>query len=155
MKPVTFHIENKEIQFEVNLMGRETLKIDGHLVSKKWSFPNTKHTFVLDVYGKTEPFYIQTKQAFSTGAITVQLFHNNVLIDEGLIEFDFPLTNHIRSKSNNEMFTTGLIFVVFSMVFGWSKFFLFIGLIILFSSFFEGSNKKETNKESSSIHPDE
>jgi hypothetical protein len=130
-------------------MGVETLKINGHQVSKKWSWPGRKHQFVIDAYNKTEYFYIKTKQTFSSGIITVQLFHNDVLIDEDLIEFELFSTNNTKSKSNNEMFTTGLIFVVFSMVFGWSKFFLFIGLICLFSSFFEGSNTTKSSQDSS------
>nr|WP_321223219.1 hypothetical protein [uncultured Psychroserpens sp.] len=155
MKPVIFHIENKEIEFEVNVMGRETLTVNGYQISKKWSFPGVKHHFVLDVYGKTEPFYIATKQAFSTGVITVQLYHNNVLIDEGLIEFNLPIISDLNNKTDNGMFTTGLIFVVFSMVFDWSKIFLFIGLIFLFSSFYDETNKKKASKKSNEFNPDE
>ena len=151
MKPVIFYIENKEIQFEVNLMGIETLKINGHQVSKKWSWPGRKHQFVLDAHGKIEPFYITTKQAFSSGVITVQLFHNDIFIDEGLIEFDFFAKNGIKGKSDNGMLSTGLLFVVLGLVFDWSKVFLFIGLIFLFCSFSDNSGKKQSDESSSSV----
>tara|TARA_R110000751_G_scaffold217067_4_gene320115 strand:- start:135 stop:593 length:459 start_codon:yes stop_codon:yes gene_type:complete len=148
MKPVVFYIDNNEIQFTVNLMGLETLKVNGTQISKKWSLPNRKHKFTLDAYGKTEHFYIKTKQAFSTGNITVQMFHNDVLIDEDVVAFDFFITNNLKDKSDNGMFSIGLIFVIFGLIFDWSKLFLFIGLIFLFSSFTGNSCETETPKDS-------
>nr|WP_321248190.1 hypothetical protein [uncultured Psychroserpens sp.] len=149
MKEVTFHIENQVISYKANWSGIETVSVNGNQISKKLSLPNRKHQFVLNVYGKTENFYITSKQAFNTGHITVQLFHNDVLIDEALIEFDFGVLNQTKNTSDNGMLTTGLLFVVLGLVFDWSKVFLFIGLLFLFCSFSENSNKKKTSEDSS------
>ena len=141
MDLVIFNIENHTISYQVNWFGIETIKIDGIQISKKLSLPKRKHKFKLHVFGKDEAFYIKSKQIFSLGYITVQLFHNDILIDEKILEFNFGFRKDEIKNAENSSFMTGMIFIVFSFIFGWSKFFLFIGLIYVFSSFFE----KEAN----------
>jgi len=153
MKQITFNIENHSIAYNVNWAGIERVSINGNQVSKKLSLPNRKHRFVLDVYGKIEHFYIATKQSFGSGLITVQLFHNDVLIDEEQITFDFGGVNLSNKDSNNSMFTTGLMLVVFGIVFDWSRLFLLIGLLFLFCSFGIDTDKKKTNGDSSKADP--
>ncbi|WP_047547221.1 hypothetical protein [Psychroserpens sp. Hel_I_66] len=151
MKDVIFNIYNHDIVFKTNWLGIETVVINGKQISKKLSLPYRKHKFTIEAYGKTESFYIKTKQAFSSGAVTVKLFHNDVLIDEGFIAFEFTNNTHIKEKSNDDLFMTGLVLVVFSMVFDWSKFFLFIGLMCLFSSFFNTTCQKDEDKDSNKL----
>jgi hypothetical protein len=155
MKEVTFHIENHTISYNVNWLGIEKVSVNGNQISKKLSLPNRKHRFVLNVYGKTENFYITSKQAFNSGRITVQLFHNDVLIDEDTIAFNFDPINTTKSSSDNSMLTTGLMLVVLGLIFDWSKFFLFIGLLFLFCSFSQNSNEKEAKGDSSELNPNE
>ncbi|MCD2260904.1 hypothetical protein [Psychroserpens luteolus] len=39
-----------------------------------------------------------------------------------------------KTDDSNSMFVMGIMFIVFSLCFGWSKFFLFMGLIFLFNA---------------------
>jgi len=147
MESITFNIEDQHITYEVNWLGMETISVNGNIVSKKLSLPNRKHKFSLEVYGKTEDFYIQSKQAFSSGCIKVQLFHNAILIEENTIEFKFSDQKEDASESNNEMFIIGIMFIVCALCFDWSKFFLFIGLIFLFDAVHKTHKMQQKSKQ--------
>lgn len=143
MESVTFNIEKHTISYHVNWLGIETVKVNDIQISKKLSLPKRKHKFLLDVFGKNEAFYIKSKQQFSSGFITVQLFHNDVLIDEKVLECNFPIIKDESKNSDNSSFMLGMMFIIFSLVFDWSKLFLFIGLIFVFNSV--SNNKSKTN----------
>ncbi|WP_033956316.1 hypothetical protein [Psychroserpens jangbogonensis] len=57
-----------------------------------------------------------------------------MLIDEKILEFNFPIIKDDSKNTENSTFMMGMIFIIFSLVFDWSKFFLFIGLIFVFDS---------------------
>jgi len=151
MDSINFNIDNHTISYDVNWLGIETIKVNGNEISKKVSLPKRKHKFELNVFGNTEAFYITSKQSFSSGQIIVQLFHNDTLIDEKVLKFNFPVSNTEVKHPENSTFMTGLIFIVFSLLFGWSKFFLFIGLICVFSSFFSDNNSACTEDSNSDV----
>ncbi|WP_456439953.1 hypothetical protein [Psychroserpens sp.] len=137
MEAVIFNIENHTISYQVNWIGIETIKVNDVQVSKKLSLPKRKHNFLLDVFGKEEAFCIKSKQLFSSGYITVQLFHNDILIEEKTLDFNFSVGKEKINNPENSSFMTGLMLITFSLVFGWSKIFLFIGLMCLFGSISE------------------
>lgn len=130
-------------------MGIETVYINDNRVSKKLSLPNTRHKFDLDVFGKRESFFIKSKQSFFTGHVIVQLFHNSILIDERLITTFSLIRKEDLKNPESSSFMTGLILLFLSIIFDWSRFFVFVGLICVFSSLFEKPKnsplKKDTN----------
>jgi hypothetical protein len=134
METITFTIENHTIEYHVDWMGMETITINGDIVSKKLSLPTRKHKFTLEVYGKTETFYIQSKQGFSTGHLKIQLYHNEVLIDEKTLEFKFLDPKTTKTETDNTTFILGLFFIVLTLCFDWSRIFLFVGLVFLFDA---------------------
>ena len=150
MDVVTFNIDKHAISYHVNWLGIETVKVNDIQVSKKLSLPKRKHKFSLDVFGKNEAFHITSKQLFSSGYITVQLFHNDVLIDEKILEFNFPVIKDDSKNTENSTFMIGMIFIIFSLVFDWSKLFLFIGLIFVFDSV-SRSKAKTNNSEDNNL----
>ncbi len=148
MEAVIFNIENQTISYQVNWIGMETITVNDVQVSKKLSLPKRKHHFLLDVYGKEESFYIKSKQLFSSGYITVQLFHNDVLIEEKTLDFNFSIGSENINDPENSSFMTGLILITCSLVFGWSKIFLFIGLMCLFGSMSERKSNSVDSQDS-------
>lgn len=146
METILFTIENHTIAYDVDWLGMETITINGTVVSKKLSLPNRKHRFSLEVYGKTEQFYIKSKSGFSTGKIEVQLFHNDTLIEEKSLAFNFQTSDNGTSKtSDDSLLTLGIIFIVFGIIFDWSKVFLVLAIVFIAC----GETKKKSQSSTS------
>ncbi|WP_460219487.1 hypothetical protein [Psychroserpens sp. MEBiC05023] len=134
----TFNIENHAITYTINWLGIETILLNGKKISKKLSLGKRVHTFELMINGVLETIHIESKQSFALGNVTISLFLNGELKDEKVINFyseiGTPKTSSPDTNSSNSMFLIGVMFIVLSLCFDWSKFFLFLGLIFLFDA---------------------
>lgn len=149
MNCVHFNIDQHTIRYHVTWMGIETITVNDIQVSKKLSLPKRKHRFNIEISGKKEAFFITSKQSFSTGLITVQLFHNTILIEEKVIAFNFsPVHKDELKHPENSSFMTGLILTFLSIVFDWSPFFIFIGLMCMFNSLCTTSSNMTNSQHS-------
>lgn len=151
MEPIVFYIENYQISYSVDWLGIETIKVNDKIVSKKLSLPNRKHRFKLSINDQIQPFYLTSKQSFSTSTVDVSIYSNSILIEKRTLELykqDNTLTDNQGSS-----YILGLVFVVLSLVFDWHKVFLFIGLVLLFYAFDIKSNTT-TEDNSAKEHQD-
>jgi len=151
MTSTTFYIKNHTITYNVNWFGVESITVDGNRVSKKLSLGKRSHYFNLRIDNEIQKFHIESKMSFSCSSVNVSLFQNDIVIDSEVLQFYPQITNtknetETSDDSADSMFFIGIIFIVFSLCFDWSKFFLFIGLIFLF----DGISKKEINAKISS-----
>ena len=48
MKLIEFEIQNKKVLLERNLIGTETISVDGEVINKKWNLFSTNHNFRLN-----------------------------------------------------------------------------------------------------------
>jgi hypothetical protein len=133
MNSVEFHIEQYIITYSINWLGIETIAVNHKVVSKKLSLPNQKHSFSLTINDETVPFYIKSRQSFSTSTVTISLFKNNLLIEKRT--FEFYKQNNNAKDDQSSTYILGLVFVILSLYFDWHKYFLFIGLVVLFYAF--------------------
>lgn len=152
MKPLEFIVGNYKITYRLNWIGIETVLLNGKKISKKLSLGKRVHTFELLVDGTMQSFHLESKQSFSGSHVKVELFQNGELIATDYVTF-FESTTNIQTSpkdEDNSMFYIGLVFVVLSLCFDWSKVFLFIGLIFLFSA---ANNKTSEATPADKNHP--
>ncbi|WP_439151754.1 hypothetical protein [Winogradskyella sp.] len=151
MKPVVFHIDKHIVTYTVDWLGIETIQVNESIISKKLSLPSRKHRFNLSLNKENVPFYIVSKQSFSTSTIEVSLYKNDNSIEKQTLEL--YKQENTATDNQGSTYILGLVFVVMSLVFDWHKFFLFIGLVLLFYAFVIKPNTKikdHSNQESQS-----
>ncbi|WP_298904135.1 hypothetical protein [uncultured Psychroserpens sp.] len=135
---IDFNVGHHIITYRINWLGIETVLLDRQSISKKLSLRKRVHSFNLNIDGTLQTFHLESKQHLLHGNITVNLFQNGALVATKII----TLYNEIKGKSSpteqtdnsDTMFCIGVLFIVLSLSFDWSKFFLFLGLIFLFDA---------------------
>lgn len=87
MKLVTYYIGDNTIEIENSILGKETVKLNGEIVSQKSSVLGTIHNFELNENGDSKEVNVKLGMSFSLG----------VQID--LILDNKPIIEHNRSKN--------------------------------------------------------
>lgn len=80
MKYTTIYLEDNAIEVFNNMIGKETVKVNGETVSTKWSFAGTEHLFHIMENDKQLECKLTTK--LSMHGVTIDLFKNGKPIIE-------------------------------------------------------------------------
>ena len=148
MKNVVFNFGAHTIVFKNDLRGTETVTVNGEEVSKKFSWFGTKHTFNLDIDGKTETFTVKSK-ANLKHYITISFYDGKgLLLDEDHIGFRESLEGSYDSK-NQEV--SALLFIALAIILDWNYAFLAVGIVFLILSLRQANEKKECTTKNDEI----
>lgn len=137
MKQISFYINNNSIQFSNDWMGYETITVNNEQVSKKFSFFGTKHNFNIADDNITENYTIKSDVSFKNNVI-ITLYKDDVKIEEKFINY---FENY--DVNFNSTFVIGLIFILYALIDGESKYLGFLGLIFIITSFRKKPNSSE------------
>ncbi|MGS2727067.1 hypothetical protein ACU8DI_10705 [Psychroserpens sp. BH13MA-6] len=135
MATVHFHIDQQTVTCSVNWLGFVTIRVNGETKSKKLSFPWSKHTFDLLIDGQSQPFQITSTFNFSGSQLTIKLYHHGVCMDSKTVDTLVEHCDIPKEKETNMSLAIGILFIVLTLCFDWSRFFLFFGLYFLFQAF--------------------
>ncbi|MCF6224184.1 MAG: hypothetical protein L3J34_10705 [Flavobacteriaceae bacterium] len=80
MKYTTIHLDENKIEFFNTLLGKETVKVNGKIVSEKSSITGTEHNFVINENGNEIPCKLTT--GFSMNGVVFNLYKNEKPIIE-------------------------------------------------------------------------
>jgi hypothetical protein len=82
MKLVTFWADGHKIELYNSLIGKETVKVDGRIVSSGYSILGMTHQFKLNLESG-DTYRIKTSQGGFPSLITINLYRNDEAIVEG------------------------------------------------------------------------
>lgn len=155
MKSTTFNIENHTITYHVTWLGMESVSVDGNVVSKKLSLGKRVHSFDLLINDETQTFRVESKLSFTQSNVTVNLFQNNILLEATVLELYAEITGSKTdangSNNSDSTFVIGMVFIILSLCFDWSKFFLFIGLIFMFNAISTKDKQSKTSENNTDL----
>jgi hypothetical protein len=80
MKFTTIHLEGNKIELSNSFLGKETVKVNGEIVSSKYSLTGTEHVFTSNENGTDVEFRLMTGFGFS--GVVIDLYRNNVPVIE-------------------------------------------------------------------------
>jgi hypothetical protein len=103
MKLVTFHIGDNTIEMDNNIWGTETVKLNGEIVSQKWSMFGVEHPFKIQDNEMTKDAVVKTGYNFPYG------FHVDLKVDNK------PIIEHSRSRQRFWIF---LAIIISSFIIG-------------------------------------
>jgi len=101
MKHVTINLEENKIEFFNTILGKETIKVNGEIVSEKSSVSGTEHNFIITENANEVPYKFTT--GFGINGVIFNLYKNGKPI--------------IESPKNN-LLVIVLIIIVVIPVFG-------------------------------------
>ena len=120
------------IRFTNDSYGTECVYLNDKMVSKKWSFFGTTHQFTIAEDNELNVYEVKSKAKLDCG-VDVLLFKNKELIDTK--SFSLFSTYKTKEGSQNMNLIIGFILILYSTFFDGNKFFLFLGLVMLFNVF--------------------
>lgn len=82
MKLIEFEIQNKKVLLQRNLIGTETISVDGEVINKKWNLFNTNHNFRLNNKDYNFKYIYKNGWKKIIGTPTFQLSSNDSIVSE-------------------------------------------------------------------------
>lgn len=82
MKFTTIYLGNNKIELFNSIIGKETVKVNGDIVSSKFSFAGTEHIFSIKEEGEGEESKMKLVTGFGFNGVVIDLYKNEKPIIE-------------------------------------------------------------------------
>lgn len=136
MKSTTFYVGDNTITFTNDWDGNESIILNNEVVSKRFSWFGTSHTFTLELNDISETITVKSSVSFTHG-IVVKLYKGDVLFETKYM----GLFTGNSTTTQNSYLIIGVMYIVLSLTV-FSKSFLPIGILFLVLGLTNNTEKK-------------